>query len=214
MLLLTHWHNDSFLLSTITGGKGGRGGSTFGPSFPGFPIGPLTPGSPCLNNKSHIIQHIILRRIIWHAVLYFRDLFSDNALHSLLAWWPLLPLLSRKPGDPGLARAAGVLSARARQEAKVVAQLGLHQVELERCPLLCRLPWVEDKTPTDTNCSLNVCHAEIMRTPPTASPRVSLAEVSGELCQTHWLWHLSENLKYHCPCSGDAGSGAFQVGSG
>lgn len=30
------------------------------------------------------------------------------------------------------------------------------------CPLLCHIPWVEDKTPTDTKCSLNVCRAEIM----------------------------------------------------
>ncbi len=132
-------------------------------------------------------------------------LFSHQAFYSLRSRGPLLSLLPRKPWDSRLAHTAGILPAQARQKAKAVAQIRFHQAELEHCifrPLLCHIPWVEDKTPTDTKCSLNVCGAEIMWTHQECLRECLSSQVSGELCQTHWLWHLGENLKYHCPWYG------------
>lgn len=76
------------------------------------------------------------------------------------------------------------------------------------CPLLCHVPWVEDMTLTDTKSVSKCLRSRNNAEPPTAPLRAVLIEVSGALCQTHWLWHLGENLKYHCPHSVDTGSRA------
>lgn len=94
-------------------------------------------------------------------------LFSHQAFYSLRSGGALLSLLSRQPWDSRLAHTAGILPAQAKAGSK---SGGTDKISsswagaLHFRPLLCHIPWVEDKTPTDTKCSLNVCRAEIMWT--------------------------------------------------
>lgn len=168
MLLLTNCVNNSFLLSLF--GWAQLRMTTFGPSFPGFPTGPLTPGSPCLNNKSHVIKRIISQE-------YFRILYCiEQSVPSTVPFLPLCPrLLARlaTPSPPFVREARGLWSGTRCRHSVSTGETGGKSGgtvkissswtrALRFCPLLCHVPWVEDTTPTDTKYSLNVCGAEIM----------------------------------------------------
>lgn len=143
--------------------------STFGPSFPGFPIGPLTPGSPCLNNRSHIIKNVYSQE-------YVRILDCiEQSVPSAVPFLPLGPgLLARLaiPSPPSAREAREPWSGTRCRRSVSTDQTGGKSRGTVRissswtrappfCPLWCHVPRVEDTTPADTKCSLNVCGAEI-----------------------------------------------------
>lgn len=137
--------------------------------------------------KAHVYKVLISNReknSVNATKMWCKVSFSDQYVYGVFSklpyWWvtstfsPTMPSPPCAPGDPLSPFCPGIPGTLVWQTLQAFCQDrwsksgGTEKISSSwtaaqhYCPLLCHIPWVEDKTPTDTKCSLNVCRAEIM----------------------------------------------------